>query len=97
MSSLEQIYKKMEPLRENTFAPGFEKNAPLVAPKQMGREIAHELNNILAIIQGYADHLILKNRGDSPLRAELKIISENSRRAVTLIRTAVPPRTHPLM
>jgi hypothetical protein len=41
--------------------------------------------------------LILKNRGDSPLRAELKIISENSRRAVTLIRTSVPPRTHPLM
>jgi signal transduction histidine kinase len=96
MSTLEQIYKKMEPLRENSTTTSNEKKAPVVTPKQMGREIAHELNNILAVIQGYADHLILKNR-DLPTREELQIISENSRRAVKLIRTSVPPRPQPLM
>jgi signal transduction histidine kinase len=58
--------------------------------RQIGREVAHELNNILTVIQGYADRMILKH-GDNPaLRPELQLISENARRAVGVIRQASP-------
>lgn len=52
--------------------------------------IAHELNNILTIVQGYADRLIMKNPGDTPLQAQLKSISDAARRAATIIREATP-------
>ena len=53
--------------------------------------VAHELNNILTVIQGYADRLLLKH-GDNPaLNTHLKLISEATRRAAILIRNSVPP------
>ncbi len=58
--------------------------------RQISREVAHELNNILTIVQGYADRMILKH-GDNPaLRPDLQLISDNARRAVSVIRQAVP-------
>lgn len=53
--------------------------------------IAHELNNILAIVQGYADRLILKYAGDAPLHSQLKMITEAARRAAIIVRDATPP------
>jgi signal transduction histidine kinase len=56
--------------------------------RQVGREVAHELNNILTIIQGYADRMMLKNPDNAVLRADLQLISDNARRAVGVIRQA---------
>lgn len=63
---------------------------PPEQPRQIAREVAHELNNILTIIQGYAERMILKH-GDNPaLRPELQLISQNAKRAVSVVRQASP-------
>lgn len=60
--------------------------------KQIGREVAHDLNNILTIIRGYADRMLIKH-GDNPaLRPDLQIITENVKRADALIRQSTAPR-----
>ena len=53
--------------------------------------VAHELNNILTIIQGYADRLLIKHGENPAFETNLKLISEAARRASTLVRTSVPP------
>jgi len=61
--------------------------------KQIGREVAHDLNNILTIIRGYADRMLIKH-GDNPaLRSDLQIINENVKRADSLIRHSTAPRS----
>jgi len=50
--------------------------------------VAHELNNILTIIQGYADRLLLKHEKDTTLEPHLKLISEAARRASTIVRSS---------
>ena len=91
MSSLDNIYQKTVPVLESaTLAHLHHPPPPPEPPRQMSREVAHELNNILTIIQGYAERMILKN-GDNPaLRPELHIIIENARRAVSVVRQATP-------
>lgn len=59
-------------------------------PGQMGRDVAHELNNIVTIIQGYADRMILKHGENPALRPELQLISDHARRAAAVIRQAAP-------
>lgn len=56
--------------------------------KQIGRDVAHELNNVLTIIMGYADRLLLKHGENPALRPELKLIAENARRAQAVVRAA---------
>lgn len=68
-----------------------ESGAPFDPARHISPVIAHELNNILAIVQGYADRLILKYADDTPLHAQLKMITEAARRAATIIRDATPP------
>lgn len=95
MSSLETIYEKL--------APGID-TASLMTPltptkppetRQMSREVAHELNNILTIIRGYADRLVLKH-GDNPaLRPELQLIADNARRAANVVRAASQAQAQP--
>lgn len=63
--------------------------------KQIGREVAHELNNILTIIRGYADRVIIKHGENPALRPDLQLISENVRRAEQVIRRASLPRPQP--
>jgi signal transduction histidine kinase len=91
MSSFDNIYQKMVPtLEAGTLA---QLHAPTPSPeeqRQVGREVAHELNNILTIIQCYADRLILKHGENPALRPDLKLISDNARRAVNVIRQATP-------
>ena len=59
--------------------------------KQIGREVAHELNNILTIIRGYADRMLLKH-GDNPaLRPDLQLIAQNATRAIAVVRQSTPP------
>jgi signal transduction histidine kinase len=89
MSSLDNIYLKMVPTLEPA-ALAHLHHEPLSPepPRQISREVAHELNNILTIIQGYAERMLLKH-GDNPaLRPELQMISDNARRAVSVVRQA---------
>ena len=89
MSSLDNIYQKMVPtLEPATLAHLHHEPARPEPQAQMAREVAHELNNILTIIQGYADRMIMKNAENPVLSPDLKTISNNARRAVTLIREA---------
>ncbi|HEY1787004.1 MAG TPA: histidine kinase dimerization/phospho-acceptor domain-containing protein [Verrucomicrobiae bacterium] len=65
--------------------------APFDPERHVAPVIAHELNNILAIVQGYADRLILKHTDDTALHSQLKMITEAARRAAAIIRDATPP------
>ena len=90
MSSLDHIYQKMVPTLEPATLAQLHHEPPAEPPRQISREVAHELNNILTVIQGYADRLMLKH-GDNPtLRPELQVISDNARRAVNTVRQASP-------
>lgn len=60
--------------------------------KQIGREVAHDLNNILTIIRGYADRMMIKHGDNAALRPDLQIITENVKRAESLIRHSTLPR-----
>lgn len=54
----------------------------------MSRDVAHELNNVLTIVRGYTERLILKHSNDPDLRPELQLILDNARRAETIVRSA---------
>ncbi|HZQ45426.1 MAG TPA: PAS domain S-box protein, partial [Verrucomicrobiae bacterium] len=53
---------------------------------QLAAGVAHDFNNILTVIQGYADLLIGRNDGDAVLTGPLKQISNATRRASALTR-----------
>ena len=53
---------------------------------QLAAGVAHDFNNILTVIQGYADFLQARYDGDTNLTEPLKQISDASRRAATLTR-----------
>ena len=61
--------------------------------KQVGRQVAHELNNIFTIIRGYADRMLIKHGENPALRPELLLISENVKRAESLVRHYTYPRS----
>ena len=86
MSSFDSIYKKIASSLEQG-GPG---QIPEVRPEapQIAPSVAHELNNILTIIQGYADRLVLKHQKDQTLEPPLKLISEAARRASMIVRNA---------
>jgi signal transduction histidine kinase len=87
MSSLNNIYQKMVPTLETGTL--IQMNQPSQQPPlQIAREVAHELNNILTIIQGYADKLVLKHGENPALRPDLQLISDSARRAVVVIKQA---------
>lgn len=94
MSSLDTIYKKMAASLEHDGAGNqsdtFSKFDPA---RHIAPNVAHELNNILTIIQGYADRLLIKHREEPTLQPSLKLISEASRRASNLVREATPAPT----
>ena len=89
---MENIYKKMaEP------AAGTD-NRPEAIPKWGAAQyippgVAHDLNNIIAIIRGYADRLLSKHGENPALEPQLKLISDAAKRAGTIVRNAMPP--HP--
>jgi len=89
-SSFDSIYKKMASSLESGGA-GHVHEARFDPARHISPVVAHELNNILTIIQGYADRLLFKHGENPALESHLKLISEASRRATTLIRSAVPP------
>ena len=69
---------------------------PPPAADQIGGDVAHELNNVLTIVRGYTDRLLLKHGENPALRPELQLISTNARRAEKVVRTASQAgRKHP--
>ncbi len=64
------------------------KNEPV---RHVSRVVAHELNNLFTIIQGYSERLLIKHGGDPAMGEHLKRIFEASRRAAEIVRTATPP------
>ena len=96
MSSLETIYMKMSPTLEPAALANM--HQPALTPdsqKQVGREVAHELNNIFTIIRGYAERMLMKHGENQALRPELLLIAENVKRAESLVRHSTPPRSRP--
>ncbi|HTA30693.1 MAG TPA: PAS domain S-box protein, partial [Candidatus Cybelea sp.] len=53
---------------------------------QLAAGVAHDFNNILTVIQGYAENLLAQHDGDPALTNPLKQISGAARRAATLTR-----------
>jgi signal transduction histidine kinase len=89
MSSFDNIYQKMVPtLEPATLAQLHHEPPPAPPQRHMSREVAHELNNVLTIIQGYTERLVIKHAENPALRADLQLIADNARRAVTVIRQA---------
>jgi nitrogen-specific signal transduction histidine kinase len=94
MSSLENIYMKMSPtVNVTNQANTTSQTASADAQRQIGREVAHELNNILTIITGYADRMVMKCGDNAAMRPELKLIVENARRAASVVSQS--PRLRP--
>jgi signal transduction histidine kinase len=88
-SSLDSIYKKMASSLEGGGA-GHVHEAKFDSARHISPVVAHELNNILTIIQGYTDRLLLKH-GDNPaFETHLKLISEAAHRASILVRSSAP-------
>ncbi len=59
--------------------------------RHISHNVAHELNNVITVIQGYADQLLLKHREDPELQPQLKLISKAAGRAADIIRDALSP------
>lgn len=95
MSAYESIYRKTASPLES----GGEASQPEAAPKydparHVAPVVAHELNNILTIVQGYADRLLLRHGEDPALLPQLRLISEAARRAAVVVREATPPNAN---
>jgi signal transduction histidine kinase len=90
VSSFDSIYKKMAAALEQSGAGNAQPSKKSDPARQVTPDIAHELNNILTIIQGYAERLLLKHGEDLALAPHLKVISEAARRATTIVRDATP-------
>jgi nitrogen-specific signal transduction histidine kinase len=95
MSSLENIYQKMSPTLEPATLANMNQSPNADAQKQVGREVAHELNNIFTIIRGYAERMLIKHGENQALRPELLLIAENVKRAESLVRHSTYPRSRP--
>ena len=95
MQSLDTIYQKMASSLEHSGGGSdiFQEAIRAFDPdRHIAPSVAHELNNILTIVQGYADRLIIKHGENPALLPQLRLISEAARRAATLVREAAPPR-----
>ena len=95
MSAYESIYKKMASALEGSGEGGQRESAPKYDPaRHVAPVVAHELNNILTIVQGYADRLVMRHGEDPALLPHLRLISEAARRAAVVVRDATPPNAN---
>ncbi len=94
MSSMENIYKKMA--ESAASAGALHDNAhKFDSARHIPPAVAHELNNIIAIIRGYTDRLLFKHSQDPALEPHLKLISDAAKRAGIVVREAMPPEPGP--
>jgi hypothetical protein len=90
-TSLDSIYKKMASTLEQK--GGGHTELRMDPTRHISPVVAHELNNVIAVIMGYGERLLLKNNGDPAMEAHLKLIVEASRRAASIVRDATPQRS----
>ncbi|HEU6448394.1 MAG TPA: histidine kinase dimerization/phospho-acceptor domain-containing protein [Verrucomicrobiae bacterium] len=90
MSTYDSIYKKIASSIEHGGA-GHAHEAKFDPARHISPSVAHELNNILTIVQGYAERLQQKTHDDSSFQPHLKLIADAARRAAIIIRDATPP------
>jgi len=83
-------------LESETSASRRESHPSFDPARHMAPTVAHELNNMLTVVQGYADRLLLHHGKDPKLRPQLKLISEAARRAAVAVRNATPPKANEL-
>jgi signal transduction histidine kinase len=90
MQSLDNIYMKMYPgLEPSALSNLHHDDAPPAEPqREISSEVAHELNNVLTIVRGYTERLVLKNPDNPSLQADLQLILDNARRAENVVRQA---------
>jgi hypothetical protein len=94
MSSLDSTCKKMAASPEHGGAGHLHGLAAqkfeFDPARHIAPAVAHELNNVLTVVQGFSDCLLLQHGEDAELQPQLKRISEASKRAATIIRDAMP-------
>lgn len=92
MSSYESIYKKMAAALERNSDGSLRETPSKFDPaRHVAPIVAHELNNILTIVQGHAERLLMRHNDDPALMPHLKLICEASKRAAAVVRAATPP------
>ena len=74
-----------------------ETNQKFDSARHISPVVAHELNNIIAIIQGYADRLRSKHGENPALEPQLKLISDAAKRAAAIIHDSMPPGPSPVV
>jgi signal transduction histidine kinase len=94
MSSLENIYKIMA---ESSAGGGalHETAQKFDSARHVSPVVAHELNNLITIIQSSIDRLRSKHGENPALEPQFKLISEAARRAATIIHDTMPPAPNP--
>jgi signal transduction histidine kinase len=96
MSSMENIYKKMAESAAGAGA-SHETAQKFDSARHIPPAVAHELNNIITIIRGYADRLLFKHNQDPALEPHLKLISEAAKsRSGILSQPAAAATAHRL-
>jgi signal transduction histidine kinase len=95
---LYQIPMSLREISDNTASPlppnGAEKPKS-DSNRHISSTLAHELNNLLTVVQGHADRLFSKHQGDTLLAPNLQKISEAAHRAAELVRNAPKLELHP--
>ena len=56
--------------------------------RQIGTEVAHDLNNLFTIIGGFADRLLYEHGTNTALRPDLQVVLDCVRRAERVVRSA---------
>jgi signal transduction histidine kinase len=90
MSSSDSDCKKTASSPEQGGAENMQPPEKFDPDRQIPREIAHDLNNILTIILGYSERLLIRHGKDAALAPQLKVISDATKRAAAIIRDATP-------
>jgi nitrogen-specific signal transduction histidine kinase len=89
MQSLKNMRLKKHPTLEPPALAGKRHEVPPEEPAgDISREVAHELNNVLTIICGYTERLLMKHADNPALRPDLQLICNNARRAGNVVRRA---------
>ena len=53
---------------------------------QLAGGVAHDFNNMLSVIQGYAEMALLKEKGNDPVATELQIILDAAKKSADIVR-----------
>jgi signal transduction histidine kinase len=88
MSNLESTDEKMTSPLQTSGGENRRENHKPDSDEHISLTLAHELNNILTVVQGHADRLFAKHQEDTVLAPNLKKISEAAHRAADLVRNA---------